>query len=142
MLSDTERSGKPYLLRATERTRIQTEQMVVGDFIRQLRNERGVTQRELAKLLGVSHSAVAQWELGETRPGAQRIIDICAAFGLSSQTFFEPGAPYHGQIVDNGDEMAVLSHFRNLDAAGREVFLRIIRSAAPEIEIPKLARKT
>ena len=37
----------------------------VGGLIRRLRRELGLTQRELAGLLGVSDKAVSKWERGE-----------------------------------------------------------------------------
>jgi|APIni6443716594_1056825.scaffolds.fasta_scaffold546832_3 transcriptional regulator with XRE-family HTH domain len=38
----------------------------MGDRIRALRRARGLTQAELAKLCGVTKSAVSQWEAGST----------------------------------------------------------------------------
>lgn len=38
----------------------------MGDRIRHLRLARGLTQGELAKLCGVTTSAVSQWEIGST----------------------------------------------------------------------------
>ena len=38
----------------------------MGDRIRLLRTARGLTQGELAKLCGVTTSAVSQWEIGST----------------------------------------------------------------------------
>jgi transcriptional regulator with XRE-family HTH domain len=38
----------------------------MGDRIRSLRRARGLTQAELAKLCGVTKSAVSQWEGGST----------------------------------------------------------------------------
>jgi transcriptional regulator with XRE-family HTH domain len=39
----------------------------MGDRIRQLRVARGYSQEELGSLVGVSKSAVSQWELGATK---------------------------------------------------------------------------
>ena len=39
----------------------------MGDRIRQLRNARGYTQEELGRLVGVTKSAVSQWEDGSTK---------------------------------------------------------------------------
>jgi transcriptional regulator with XRE-family HTH domain len=39
----------------------------MGDRIRQLRGARGMTQEQFGKLVGVSKSAVSQWEDGSTK---------------------------------------------------------------------------
>lgn len=36
----------------------------IGPFIRRLRKERGMTQKELAALLNITDKAVSKWELG------------------------------------------------------------------------------
>lgn len=41
--------------------------MEMKDRIKQLRLEKGLTQEELGRLLGVGHSAVAKWENGMTK---------------------------------------------------------------------------
>jgi transcriptional regulator with XRE-family HTH domain len=48
----------PYSLRGME---------TMGDRIRQLRQARGLNQPQLAKLVGVTKSAVNQWESGSTQ---------------------------------------------------------------------------
>lgn len=50
--------------------------------IRRARKDKGLTLAELAHRLGVSRSAVNQWELGTSTPDAKRISDICAALDL------------------------------------------------------------
>ena len=40
------------------------DQMKVGALIRRLRQEKGMTQRELAEKLSVSDKAVSKWECG------------------------------------------------------------------------------
>lgn len=40
---------------------------VMGDRIRRLRIARGLTQEEFGRLVGVSKSAVSQWESGSTK---------------------------------------------------------------------------
>ena len=47
--------------------------MINAKQIRALRDQRGWTQAELAKRLGITSSAVGQWEIGETRPSMAKL---------------------------------------------------------------------
>ena len=40
----------------------------IGDNIKRLRNEKGITQEALSEILNVSSVAVSKWERGETMP--------------------------------------------------------------------------
>jgi transcriptional regulator with XRE-family HTH domain len=39
------------------------------------RNERGLSQKEAAQLLGVSQAAISAWETGARQPGTPLLID-------------------------------------------------------------------
>ena len=108
--------------------------MEIGDLIRAERTKRGWSQRTLAKALEVSPGAVAQWELHSTRPTLGRVIDICNVFGISAQSFLAPGSPYHAQIVEDADELALLTMWRRLQSAERTFLLRLLRNAGFSVE--------
>ena len=55
----------------------------IGSRIRKYREERGLNQKQLAKLIGVSNSRVSNWEQGLNRPDADIIADICRALQVS-----------------------------------------------------------
>ncbi len=55
----------------------------IGSRIRMYREERGLNQKQLAKLIGVSNSRVSNWEQGLNRPDADIIADICRALQVS-----------------------------------------------------------
>src|SRR4051812_38311117 len=101
--------------------------MEIGELIRVERNKRGWSQRALAKALGISGGAVAQWELGTSRPTLARVIDICSVFGISATSFLAPGSPYAGQIVEDADELALLTLWRRLAADERRFMLKLLR---------------
>ena len=42
-------------------------QKKIGVFLKQLRNEKGITQEQLAEILGVSGRTVSRWETGNFR---------------------------------------------------------------------------
>ena len=54
-----------------------------GALISALRRERGLTQKELAALLGVSDKAVSKWERGECFPDITLIPPLAACLGVS-----------------------------------------------------------
>ena len=51
--------------------------------LRAARHNARLTQREMAKLVGVSHSTLCNWENGLSFPDAPHIDKICEVLGLS-----------------------------------------------------------
>lgn len=52
--------------------------------IKQLREQRDMTQEELAKRLGVKPPAVSKWERGLTYPIMDKVIAMAEVFGVST----------------------------------------------------------
>lgn len=55
-----------------------------GEAIRQLRRRKGITQRKLASMLGLSASMVSQIERGERPIPEKRIADFASILGVTS----------------------------------------------------------
>ena len=55
----------------------------LGEQIRGLRKEAGLTQEQLAEALGVSVSAVHKWESGKANPELEMLVSIAAFFEVS-----------------------------------------------------------
>ena len=51
--------------------------------IKKLREENGMTQAELATHLGITQSAVAQWEMGITKPAIDKLLKIAEYLGCT-----------------------------------------------------------
>jgi transcriptional regulator with XRE-family HTH domain len=58
-----------------------TEAQDIGRVLKKLREDAGLSQRELAEQLGVQQPAVARWEAGGVRMPINRIEEILAYFG-------------------------------------------------------------
>lgn len=54
-----------------------------GEYIVLLRNEKGLTQQELAKMLRVTKKAVSKWERGQRFPDIQLVESLASALGVS-----------------------------------------------------------
>lgn len=54
-----------------------------GEFLYELRKEKGMTQAQLAEVLGVTNKAVSKWETGEAMPETGLLLKISRQFGVS-----------------------------------------------------------
>lgn len=62
--------------------------MKLGAKIKELRLERGLSQMQLSKLIGVSQKAIDYWERGINEPKASYIIALVKAFEITFDEFF------------------------------------------------------
>ncbi len=60
----------------------------LGNAIRRLRTERGMTQEELAAYAGVSFQAVSKWETGTTAPDISLLPKLAVFFGVRIDDLF------------------------------------------------------
>lgn len=58
--------------------------MTLGSKIKQLRNERNMTQPELATALGVTVRTVAYYENGDRQPKKSVVLKLCSIFDIST----------------------------------------------------------
>lgn len=61
----------------------------IGNRIRQYREKKKLTQKQLADLIGVSNSRVSNWEKGINRPDADIIAGICRALDVSPSVLLD-----------------------------------------------------
>ena len=75
---------------AAKRSRAQanTVDTYVGQRIRDKRNERGMSQTEVANALGVTFQQVQKYERGTNRVGASRLFDLSRILSVPIQYFF------------------------------------------------------
>lgn len=57
---------------------------MIADKIVKLRKQKGITQTELAKTLGITRSSVNAWEMGISIPSTQYIVELASLFSVST----------------------------------------------------------
>lgn len=94
--------------------------------IRRLREEAGLSQGDLAKVLGVSRIAVTKYENGGSRP-VRRLEKIAAILGTTTDYLLtgkdNNGEPFPVALEEvlMPDELKLLRTYRQLDERGRNV---------------------
>lgn len=81
--------------------------MQIGENIRKLRREKGLTQETLAEFLGVSFQSISKWERNESYPDITMIPAIASFFGISSDRLLG---------IDNSErENKILQYLKDYD---------------------------
>ena len=65
----------------------------VGKTIATLRQNRNMTQQQLAATLNVSHQAVSKWENGAALPDVQTLMDLTRLFGITMEQLLSGEVP-------------------------------------------------
>ena len=107
-----------------------TAESSVGLRIRHTRSERGWTQDQLATAVGVSRSAVAQWETDRSGQVRGNLSRIAGALGVSVEYLLNGVASRMPANAASGDELALLRLYRECDPDDRSFLLRTARKLA------------
>lgn len=68
------------------RNRIEEEALIVGDRVREIRHERGLTQAELSEKTGIGCPALSKIETGKARPHRVTITALALALGVEPES--------------------------------------------------------
>jgi len=97
-----------------------------GKFLYVLRKEKGMTQAELAKALGVTNKAVSKWETGESMPDTSLLLPISKLFGVSVDELLK-GKRNSDDIAASEDENSSKEKQKEMfdfDEAKKHIFTR------------------
>lgn len=72
--------------------------------IRELRELKKISQKDLASFLGVSSTAVVHWENGVTCPNRENTKKLCSFFNISQEQL-------EGEVVNNSEKVLTLNEF-------------------------------
>jgi transcriptional regulator with XRE-family HTH domain len=112
----------------------------MGVRIRDVRRERGWTQDQLANAVGVSRSAVAQWETGRAGQVTTNLTRIAEVLEVGVEYLMYGDDKRAPAEARQGDELALLRLYRGCSVEDRQLLLRtarrLVAGARRESEIP------
>lgn len=82
---------------------------MLGNRLRELRKKKGLTQKELADLLGVTDGAIGMWERNQREPDGEklsqlaRMLDVSVDYLLGHCDTPKPG-PWHSRMPTSLEE--------------------------------------
>lgn len=88
--------------------------MTFGEKLQQLRKSKGMSQEELAAQITVSRQAVSKWELNDSLPDIENVLQISTVFGVSTDYLLKDendaktAAVSPGTSVDNSVAVNIL----------------------------------
>lgn len=96
-----------------------------ADKIRELRLEAGLTQPQLATILGVTKNAVTNWEAGSTRLDISMLSPLCDALGTTVDDLLS-----HKTDQITSEEWKFLRRLRSLSPYDRDIISDTMRVLA------------
>ena len=103
------------------------ESMSFGEQLRKRREELGISRVELAGRLGISRSAVGNYETGVSAPKEEVLLRLFDALGVDPNYLYRDAYRAHGGIRSN-EEQALLEGYRRLSLAGRQTVHTMVRA--------------
>ena len=74
--------------------------MTLAEKIQKLRKENGLSQDQLALELGVSRQSVSKWELGDSMPDIDKILQLADYFQVSTDYLLRKEIEKSKHIID------------------------------------------
>ncbi len=74
-----------------------------GNFLYELRTEKGLSQSELGRLCGVSNKAVSKWEMGAAKPRPEKLAKLSEIFGVTIEELLRGKRKEETAEKANGD---------------------------------------
>lgn len=112
---------------------VSTQDLAIAEKIKRAREEKGITQKELGKLLNTSVSTIAQYEAGERHPNPDTIYKISDALKISPTELFDELPPSPILTIDGKSFRTGTELKKHLQHTGeRDILLNIYENILNE----------
>ena len=82
------------------------DNIAIGNYLLKLRTEKGLTQIQVAEILGVSNKAVSKWECGEALPSVEMLVALSKLYGVSVDEILHAGSTFDKHPVGEASRSA------------------------------------
>ena len=101
--------------------------------LKELREERGFTQSEVAKAIGGTQSNLAKWEKNIVQPSAEFIIQLSDFFGVTTDYLLgrtdDLGVPVLGSAPQySAEEQKLIQDYRGLSQPLKDMLQSLIKT--------------
>ena len=79
-------------------------QVKIGQFIKEIRKEKNLTQREVAQKLCISEKTVSKWETGNGLPEVSSMLPLCKLLGISINELLSGERLDEKQYIEKAEE--------------------------------------
>lgn len=93
--------------------------------IKRLRIASGLTQEQLGALIGISSTAVGNWEAGEFLPKGRYVVKLAGALGIDVSALLGETAT---NIDDLAEEVQLLAAFRALPKERKLIAIKLLEA--------------
>ncbi len=104
--------------------------MGFGEQLRRRREELGISRAQLAERLGVSRSAVGNYETGVSAPKEEVLLRLFDALHVDPNYLYRDSFRAASQFSCSGEERSLLEKYRALSLTGRQTVHTLVDSLA------------
>lgn len=108
--------------------------MTLGETIRSARKAKGLTQRDLAKILDVKFNSISNWENDKHKPDVDTFEQLCRTLDISPNDVLETAyseqnvGKLAGTIISDAEMIRFLNEYYQLDEADQNAIKQIVSS--------------
>lgn len=99
-----------------------TNKLTFGEKIRTARKQKGLTQKELASMIGAKHNSVSDWEKNKNRPDPDTIELICGVLDITPNYLLSDKT----DTDISPEEYELIKKYRSLNDYGKETVRMIL----------------
>lgn len=100
----------------------------IGPRLRKYREAQQLSQKDFAKLIGVSNSRVSNWEQGMNRPDVDILATICEVLKISPSELLDINTPENDSefMLFSSQEKDLVSKYKSLSLSDRKIIDEIV----------------